>query len=403
MAATVSVWATKPGAWALDAEEHEEELQKQRKAMDESKASAAVVPSADFPSLSAAVATKGKKKKGQTISLAEFTTYSAPKANQAKGLTTQDLMQLPTGPRERTAEELERSRIGGGFRSYGMGRSEGDGDRWGANRGSDEGRRPRGESREPLGPSRADETDNWAAGKRSVMSGNGGGFERRERSGGSFFGSDSKADESDSWVSKKSFTPSEPARRFGSSGFERERRSYEPFTSNGGGADSDSWGRRREERVVNGSENGSAGARPKLNLKPRTLPVSTERPQSPNVLVVRPQSPDVVVKPKSSNPFGEARPREEVLAEKGQDWKKIDEQFESLKIKERPGSANRPGSADRPGSATRGFGSGGGWRANDEEDKTERSWRRSESVGGSRPVSADKPTEKIEENGNAEK
>ncbi|CAM8937836.1 unnamed protein product [Rhodiola kirilowii] len=96
MAATVSVWATKPGAWALDAEEHEEELQKQRKAMDESKASAAVVPSADFPSLSAAVATKGKKKKGQTISLAEFTTYSAPKANQAKGLTTQDLMQWPT-------------------------------------------------------------------------------------------------------------------------------------------------------------------------------------------------------------------------------------------------------------------------------------------------------------------
>ncbi|KAG6592244.1 Eukaryotic translation initiation factor 4B3, partial [Cucurbita argyrosperma subsp. sororia] len=31
---------------------------------------------------------------------------------------------------------------------------------------------------------------------------------------------------------------------------------------------------------------------------------------------------------KSSNPFGEARLREEVLAEKGQDWKKLDEELE---------------------------------------------------------------------------
>ncbi|KAF4373635.1 hypothetical protein F8388_025329 [Cannabis sativa] len=42
----------------------------------------------------------------------------------------------------------------------------------------------------------------------------------------------------------------------------------------------------------------------------------------------------IVTKPKGSNPFGKARPREEVLAEKGQDWKKIDDQLESLKIKE---------------------------------------------------------------------
>ncbi|QHO16009.1 Eukaryotic translation initiation factor [Arachis hypogaea] len=44
-------------------------------------------------------------------------------------------------------------------------------------------------------------------------------------------------------------------------------------------------------------------------------------------------SNDNVVKPKGPSPFGEARPREEVLAEKGHDWKKIDEQLESMKIK----------------------------------------------------------------------
>uniref|UniRef100_A0A7N0U508 Uncharacterized protein n=1 Tax=Kalanchoe fedtschenkoi TaxID=63787 RepID=A0A7N0U508_KALFE len=396
MAATVSAWATKPGAWALDAEEHEEELQKQRTAMDESKSSAA-----DFPSLSAAVATKGgKKKKGPTLSLAEFANYSAPKANQARGVTQDDLMNLPTGPRERTAEEMDMAR--GGFRSYGMGRSGGgggDGDRWGANRGSDETRRPRGEPREPLGPSRADEIDNWAAGKKPAVAGGGGGFDRRERTGGSFFGSDSKADESDSWVSKKA--PSEPPRRFGSGGgFERERRSYEPFTANGGaGADSDSWGRRREERVVNAGENGQAGAtggRPKLNLQPRSLPL--ERPQSPNVAVVKPQSPDVqspvVVKPRSFNPFGEARPREEVLAEKGQDWKRIDEKLESLKIKEVGGGDGSDGPAKK------GLGASGGWRGSAGEERTERSWRKPESVEDSRPTSAgNKSAEKIEENG----
>ncbi|CAM8907136.1 unnamed protein product [Rhodiola kirilowii] len=398
MAATASAWATKPGAWALDAEEHEEELQQQRKAMEDSKSnlSSVAAVTADFPTLSAAAATKGKKKKGQTLSLAEFSSYKAPQANQAKGLTPGDLMKLPTGPRERTAEEMDASRIGGGFRSYGMGRSGGgDGDRWGGNRGSDE---PRRESREPLGPSRADEIDDWAAGKKSFVGGNGGGFERRERTGGGFFGSDSKADESDSWVSKKSFTPSEPPRRFGSSGFERERRSYEPFTSNVGGVDSDTWGRKREERVVNESENGqggSVGGRPKLNLQPRTLPVVTERPQSPNVVarpqspnvVVTPQSPDVVVKPRSFNPFGEARPREEVLAEK----------LESLKIKE-TGSGGAEGS-DRPGSAKKGF----GMRGSLGEEKTERGWWKPESVEDAHPTSADKSTEKIEENGNTDK
>jgi hypothetical protein len=37
---------------------------------------------------------------------------------------------------------------------------------------------------------------------------------------------------------------------------------------------------------------------------------------------------------RGSNPFGEARPREDVLAEKGQDPRKIDEQLEAMKKKE---------------------------------------------------------------------
>ncbi|KAL8105255.1 hypothetical protein AgCh_029156 [Apium graveolens] len=41
------------------------------------------------------------------------------------------------------------------------------------------------------------------------------------------------------------------------------------------------------------------------------------------------------VKPKGSNPFGNARPREEVLKEKGQYWKEVDETLESSKLKEK--------------------------------------------------------------------
>ena len=49
---------------------------------------------------------------------------------------------------------------------------------------------------------------------------------------------------------------------------------------------------------------------------------------------------------KSSNPFGEARPREEVLAEKGHDWKKLNEELES-KIKEVLGEKTEKSNAIR--------------------------------------------------------
>ncbi|KAH0670682.1 hypothetical protein KY290_026256 [Solanum tuberosum] len=69
---------------------------------------------------------------------------------------------LPTSPRERTAEELGQSRLGGGFRLYGY-------DRQGGFR--------RDTDRE-IAPSRADETDDWGAAKKTSA---GNGFERRGR------------------------------------------------------------------------------------------------------------------------------------------------------------------------------------------------------------------------------
>ncbi|XP_061342101.1 eukaryotic translation initiation factor 4B3 [Gastrolobium bilobum] len=375
MAATVSAWS-KPGAWALDSEEHEEELLQQKNHIDDTK------PLADFPSLAVAAATKPKKKKPQTLSLAEFT------AKPVEPVTHQDLYSLPTGPRQRTAEELDRdrNRLGGGFKSYGdrsnrnSGGDESSNSRWGSSRVSDEprrngsfGSRDRDSNRE-MAPSRADETDNWAAAKKSTV---GNGFERRERERGVFFDSQSRADESDSWVSNKNFVPSE-GRRFvsnGGGGFERERKVG--FGSSGG-ADSDNWNKKKGE-FNGGSERGeTGGVRPRLVLQPRALSVSNESTEG--------VASGNVAKPKGPNPFGEARPREQVLAEKGQDWKKIDEQLETMKIKE---------TVD--GSGKRGFGSDNG-RPSLPEYRTERSWRKAES-DDDRPKSAEKVEEEhVDEN-----
>ena len=414
MAATVSAWA-KPGAWALDSEEHEAELLRQKQE-DDAGVSVSSQPLSDFPSLAVAAASKPKKKKGQTVSLAEFSTYGGPKPAQASysdGLTHEDLMMLPTGPRERTAEEIERdrNRLGGGFKSYGSydrpnRNSSGDessNSRWGSSRVSDEPRRNGSAGRDgnrELAPSRADEIDNWAVGKKSTT---GNGFDRRER--GSFFDSQSRADESDSWVSNKNFVPSE-GRRFGSNGggFERERKVG--FGSSGGadsdnwnkkkgelngggerndnggrfererkvgfgssgGADLDNWNRKRGELNGGSERNETGGGRPRLNLQPRSFSVSNGNQEgSVNV-----------AKPKGSSPFGEARPREEVLAEKGQDWKKIDERLETTKMKIRETVERKDGFGKR------GFGSSDGG-ASLPDERTERNWRRAES-DDSRPT-----------------
>lgn len=366
-AAVSSVWA-KPGAWALEAEEHEAEL-KQQAPPSTQKSSAG--DSSDFPSLAAAATTKTKKKKAQTISLAEFATYgSAKAAPQTERLTQAELVSLPTGPRERSADELDRSKLGGGFRSYGGGRygDESSSSRWGSSRVSEDGERRGGgfnRDREPSrdsGPSRADEDDNWAAAKKPI---GGNGFERRERgAGGGFFESQSKADEVDSWVSSK---PSEP-RRFEKRGsFESLSRNRDSQYGGGGSSDSDTWGRRREESSgANGVPSPTAGSRPRLVLQPRTLPVAV-------VEVVKPESPVLVIveKPKGANPFGNARPREEVLAEKGQDWKEIDEKLEADKLKDVAAAIEKPDEKS-PGKMG-GFGLGNGRK---DDERTERSWRK---------------------------
>ncbi|KMT01443.1 hypothetical protein BVRB_9g214510 [Beta vulgaris subsp. vulgaris] len=384
MAATVSsVWA-KPGAWALDSEEHEDELNQPIMAQTQKPEP----PASDFPSLAAASVAKPKKKnKAQTLSLAEFTTYgSTPKpasASVPKRLTQDEILMLPTGPRERTAEELERPRLGGGFRNYGGGM--GDNSRV---RVSD-----RNSNRESfMGSSRADDVDDWSKEKKFSSFGGGPSSDRREKVG--FFNS-SRADEVDNWASNKSFVAA-PV---------RERRMGFESYSNGSGPDSDTWSRKRDDRSVNGGgvegdtwgkreSNGNGSGRPRLNLQPRTLPVVSgnnggesnaaegkskganpfgeARPTETRVLPVVSgndggQSSPIEAKPRGANPFGEARPREEVLAEKGKDWKEIDEKLEAVKIKE-------VGSGDK--------GEGLGWRRGfgTGEEKTVKTWRKPEST-----------------------
>ncbi|KAJ4845989.1 hypothetical protein Tsubulata_000804 [Turnera subulata] len=99
-------------------------------------------------------------------------------------LTPEDLLVLPTGPRQHSTEELDWTRLDSCFKV-----------------------RP--------APSQADEIDDWSKTKKSPT---GNGFEssRRERGpGGSFFDSQSRADESDRWVANK---PSDPPHSQGGAG-----------------------------------------------------------------------------------------------------------------------------------------------------------------------------------------
>ncbi|KAJ0974265.1 hypothetical protein J5N97_016230 [Dioscorea zingiberensis] len=381
--AAVSAWA-KPGAWAAAVEEEEKE-----KGYDSTDSSQ---NPAEFPSLAAAVATKvSKKKKAQPVSLAEFTTgqavaYGSGSRYVARGPTTDEVLQLPTGPRERTAEELERaSSRGFGYSSYGgRGGSRDEGNpRWGSGSGSsrvsDEPRKNGfggGGLNRDSGPSRADEVDDWGAGKRSMAA-----PERRRESG--FFDSQSRADESESWVSNKTTPPLLDGRR-GGSGFDgpRERRggfdAYGKGESNGRiGADSDTWGKKREDSDTWGKkrEEPSSGGRPRLVLQPRSLPVANE------------SNLEQVVKSKGENPFGAARPREEVLAEKGQDWKKIDEKLESMKIREALPEGKTFG--------RKGSGNGNGVPL---EERTEGSWRKAGNEATPAPARAEEGEEPLPDN-----
>lgn len=205
---------------------------------------------------------------------------------------------------------------GGGFGSGGFGTRRDDRDR---------------DREEDDGPSRADTVDDWGASRKftpsssSALSTGSGGFEDRPRG---FADRDrrrddepegpSRADTDSRWGSSK-FVPSTSGGGGGSGGGGFDDRSR--------GLDRDNWSRR-------GSEPGSSSpvrtSRPRLNLAPRTkplpvleIPPEAKLPEKEPEPVVNAPLPTGPPKPKP-NPFGAARPREDVLKEKGRDWIKED-------------------------------------------------------------------------------
>ncbi|KAK7399605.1 hypothetical protein VNO78_10790 [Psophocarpus tetragonolobus] len=327
------------GAWAADSERAEAE---EREAQA---AAAAAAETQNFPSLKEAVNSKPKKKKGTTITLSEFNRSGFASAPEFQGLTRDEMMALPTGPKERSAEEMQFNRLGGGFSSYdrSAGRSRdrdasnndaswGGGGRRSYGGFDDERRGSNPRVSELDQPSRADEVDNWASVKKPLPvfdSGRqnrfgGGGFGAAAGAGGGFggggggfggggggFGGASRADGVDNWaVGKKPVTVR--SSNFGS-GFRDS------------GVEPDRWTRGGPPREVERTE------RPRLVLNPPRGDGSVN---------------EAPAKMNKANPFGAARPREEVLAEKGLDWKKLDSEIEAKKTS-RPTSSHssRPSSA----------------------------------------------------------
>ncbi|KAJ6890185.1 eukaryotic translation initiation factor 4B2-like [Populus alba x Populus x berolinensis] len=307
----------KIGAWAADSEQAEEE----------ERAAAAAAVSQSFPSLKEAAGTaKPKKKK---MSLNEF--YSTPIGGvvESKGLTPDEMFRLPTGPKERSAEEMQHGHLGGGFSNYGRtgpppgrmrDRDNTDGS-WGGGGGGrrqfgggfDDERRGQPPSRvsDYDQPSRADEVDNWAMAKKPLPSFDSGRQSRYSSlGGGGGDGGGSRADEVDNWAVGKKPLPTRPS-TFGS-GF-----GPEPDRSSRGGY-------REPERE-----------RPRLVLNPPRMEVVVSEP----------------VKTNRSNPFGTARPREDVLAEKGLDWKKLEMEMEAKKNSSLQSSRPTSAHSSRPSSA----------------------------------------------------
>ncbi|RID52000.1 hypothetical protein BRARA_H02626 [Brassica rapa] len=352
-------WGGIGASWADEAERADEEQ------------AATAADEQSFPSLKeAATSTKSKKKKKMTLS--EFTKGAG---SGSVGMTREQMIQLPTGPRQRSEDEMQRGGIGGGFSSYGGGRSSGmsrGGDdsngSWGGGGG---GRRgyggfdddQRGSSRVSEFPqvSRADEVDDWGKGKKSVAAfdqgrqgrygglgggggggggtfgGGGGSYAGGGGSGGSYGGGGggsygggggasyggggggsyggggglSKADEIDNWGAGKSHSSLTKSSTFGS------------------GPEPDRWAR-------GVSSGGVQEERRRLVLEPRKVVVVDSG-------VSETQTDAKTSKP---SPFGAARPREQVLAEKGLDWKKLDSDIEAKK-----GSSQTSAQSSRPSSS----------------------------------------------------
>ncbi|KAK9828007.1 hypothetical protein WJX81_008304 [Elliptochloris bilobata] len=309
--------------------------------------------------------------------------YKAPRPSAKPASDADILASLPSGPRVRDDDDVRPSMGGafheyGGDR--GRGDREGDRERggrfggrsgfggsqdgsqdgydadaparadvsddWGKDRkfvssggpDSDRGRSGGREDREPLGPSRADESRSWGADRKPYEpSGGGGGagggtgrYDDRDRDADRDRDRDmgpSRADTEDRWAKK--FTPSDPAppsRGGGGGGGGLEDRWGGP--RRGGGFDDGDRGPR------SGSPVGGAppGGRPRLNLAKRTLPppevkvderaaaLPPRSTASSESAEAGPPAGAELGPPKPrANPFGAARPREEVLKEQGRD------------------------------------------------------------------------------------
>ena len=292
------------------------------------------------------------------MSLSEF--HTSGSSSIGKGLTPDEMLRLPTGPRERTQEELESSR---GFRYYGgVGgvsgrRDDGAGGRRGFG-GFEEDSGRRGGARSDFeGPSRADEAESWGSTKKSVDFGrrdDGGGGRRgfggfdedSGRRGGarSDFVGPSRADEVEDWGSMKktrvpSFSGEVSGGRIGGSKADEmdnwavgKKPIVPPLrqsTFGSGPSDSDRWARGSASHLPRNGDR----ERPRLVLEPRKVDVVAAAAIE-------------VSKTSKSNPFGAARPREEVLAEKGMDWRRLEAEIDTKKTS-RPTSSqsSRPSSA----------------------------------------------------------
>ncbi|PIN22933.1 hypothetical protein CDL12_04342 [Handroanthus impetiginosus] len=300
------------GDWAAESERAEAE---EREAAEKE---AAAQPPPSFPSLKEAVSTTAKQKKKTKMTLQEFNMQQSPHfgSDASRGLTPEEMLRLPTGPKERSPEEMQQGRLGGGFSNYGTRAGS-----FGSNQGRAreyEGRRsygfpdddrrggsPQTRVSEMDQPSRADGVDNWASMKKqtvpeynSIQARPGGRYSSLGGGGGT--GGVSRADEVDNWASvKKPISQPQQQTRFSSfgSGFSRP----EP----------DRWTR---------NEQSIAQDPPKLEV-------------------------EVVANVNKPSPFGTARPREEVLAEKGLDWKKLDLDIEAKKQQHLISGGSRPASS----------------------------------------------------------
>ncbi|KAK4423889.1 Eukaryotic translation initiation factor 4B2 [Sesamum alatum] len=317
------------GAWAAEAELAEaEEREAEAKAAADA---AAAQPPASFPSLKEGVSTAKQKKKTK-MTLQEFTMQQS---TQSRGLTPEEMLRLPTGPKERSPDEMQYGRLGGGFSNYGsrpgsVGSNTGRGREYEGRRSygfEDDNRRGsimQSKASDSYQPSRADEVDNWGTMKKALPEYSSGqarpGGKYSSLGGGGGLGVASRADEADNWASvKKPISQTQPQTR--SSGFgsgfarpepDRWARNEQSFGSGFSRPEPDRW-TRNEQRLVLDSPKNEVEVAPKMD-KP--------------------------------NPFGAARPREEVLAEKGLDWKKLDSEIEVKKQQHSvSGGSSRPTSS----------------------------------------------------------